>query len=83
MANRDWKIIFISACIITAVGVASSIIVFININKGEDFALGNARSEISSLDISQLHETASYYENKAVEFERIKNIKPSLIDPSI
>ena len=60
------------------------VLIFIKIDKGEIFVV--KRSEIEgekSLDVSLLHKTVSYYQNKALEFERIKNIKTQAVDPSL
>ncbi|MDO8569627.1 MAG: hypothetical protein Q7R89_02530 [bacterium] len=73
-AEADWKIIFISTTILTILVVALSVFMFIKIYKGEIFVIErSAEQEKKVLDTSLLKETILYYQNKALEFKRIKS----------
>ena len=73
--EADWKIIFISGVVLA---------VSIKIDKGEIFLVERTtEQEDKALDISALKETVSYYQGKALEFERVKNLKVSIVDPSL
>lgn len=82
--EADWKIIFISAVLLIILAIASSVFIFVKIDKGEVFALDKSlERKGETLNISLLRETVSYYQNKASEFEKIKNTKVSAVDPSL
>ncbi|MEK7177014.1 MAG: hypothetical protein AAB719_01850 [Patescibacteria group bacterium] len=79
----DWKIISLSTAVLAVLIIALSIFTFIKIDKGEIFSANESVSENGGLDLNLLKETASYYENKKLEFERIKSSNPTGIDPSL
>ena len=80
----DWKIIFISTVVLATAVIILSIFIFIKIDKGEIFVVKKQVEEVGeTLDITILRNTVSYYQNKALEFESIKNSKPVSSDPSL
>ncbi|MDO8728918.1 MAG: hypothetical protein Q7K26_03410 [bacterium] len=82
--DADWKIIFISTTILIAFVVVFSVFMFIKINKGGIFVVENpVEQEQQVLDTSLLKETVLYYQNKALEFERIKSSVIPATDPSL
>ncbi|MFZ2763798.1 MAG: hypothetical protein WAX80_02050 [Minisyncoccia bacterium] len=82
--EADWKIIFVSGLTFALLLIVLSIFMFIKIDKGEIFVVEKIEGENEkTLDIARLQETVSYYQNKAVEFERIKAAKVSAVDPSL
>ncbi len=83
MADRDWKIMFVSACALLVIAVAGSLIVFTKISNEGIPVTEEAGSDKENLNTNKLHDTVIYYQNKAIELEKIKNTKPSAIDPSI
>ena len=82
--EADWKIILISTIILTVLVIALNVLIFIKIDKGEIFVADKAGEEREkALDISLLRKTVLYYQNKAREFERIRNQKaPSAVSPA-
>ena len=83
-SEADWKIIFISTVVLAVLVIVLSVFIFIKINKGEIFVVKkSAEPEKKALNLSLLRETVSYYENKALEFERIKSVKIEAVDPSL
>jgi len=83
-AEGDWKIIFIVAAIFALCSIALSTFIFIKIDKGEIFLVEKTTEDSAeSLNVEKLKETNSYYKNKALEFERIKNSNPAHVDPSL
>ena len=83
-SKADWKNIFISTIILAILTIILSVFIFIKIDKGEIFVeKKTAEPEKQILDLSLLRETVSYYQNKALEFERIKNAKVDAVDPSL
>ena len=82
--EADWKIIFVSTMILAVLVIASNIFIFIKINKGEIFVVEKSAEEgDKTLDLSLIRKTVSYYQNKALEFERIKRAKTPATDPSL
>lgn len=82
--KTDWKIIFISTVILVVSVVVFSVYMFVKIDKGEIFLVEKTGVEQERvLDIDLLKETVNYYQNKAFEFERIKNAKTKAVDPSL
>jgi len=80
----DWKIIFISTIVLATLVILLSIFIFIKIEKGEIFVVKKSVGEVeTTLDVAILRNTVSYYQDKALEFERIKSTKPSAVDPSL
>ena len=81
--ETDWKIISLSTAVLATLIIVLSIFTFIKIDKGEIFSIKETAGEGGGLDLVSLKETVSYYENKALEFERIKSSKPTGVDPSL
>ena len=82
--EADWKIIFISTVVLVTMVIVLSIFVFIKIDKGEIFVIERLPDQGEKiLNLSLLKETASYYQDKAAEFERIKNSTSPSADPSL
>ena len=82
--EADWKIIFISTVALALLVIIISAFIFIKIDKGEIFVVEQSDEQgEKTLDISLLKETVSYYEGKAVEFERIKRASTPAVDPSL
>lgn len=80
--EADWKIIFIATSVLALLIIALSIFMFIKIDKREIF-VSDKSSEPSqrTLDTARLKETILYYQNKALEFERIKNSATLITTP--
>ena len=82
--EADWKIIFISTVVLAVLVIGFSAFIFIKTDKGEIFVVErSAEQGEKALDTSLLRETVSYYQSKALEFERIKRVKTSTVDPSL
>lgn len=82
--EADWKIIFISTVVLALSVIILSAFIFIKIDKGEIFVVEQSDEQgEKTLDISLLKETVSYYEGKAVEFERIRRGSTPAVDPSL
>ena len=80
----DWKIIFVSTAVLIILVIASSIFIYVKIDKGEIFVVEKPEENRErTLNISALKETISYYQNKALEFERIKSQVTPATDPSL
>lgn len=79
-----WKVILIFTASLTVLIIGFSVFMFIKIDKGEIFVMERPlEDEKETLDVNVLRETVSYYQGKALEFERIKNEKASTTDPSL
>jgi hypothetical protein len=80
----DWKIIFMSAVVLGVLLIALSAYIFIKIDKAELFAIEQSADQSEkTLDTKALKEVVSYYQNKAIEFEKIKNSVTASTDPSL
>lgn len=72
-AGTDWKIILTSTLILSVLVIVLSIYMFIKIDKREVFVVEKPEDlGDKNLNLNVLRETVSYYQNKALEFERIK-----------
>ncbi|MDO8589928.1 MAG: hypothetical protein Q7R69_01490 [bacterium] len=82
--EADWKIILISAMILAASVIALSVFIFIKVGKGEIFVadMPEVQKE-KALDTALLKETVLYYQNKALELEKIKSTRIPTADPSL
>ncbi len=81
--EADWKIIFISTTILAVFVIALSVFMFIKIDRGGIFVVERSAEEREmTLDASLLRETVLYYQNKALEFKRIKSAITPATDPS-
>lgn len=82
--EADWKIILILTMILAVLVIVLSAFMFIKINRGEIFVVKRSiEQEEKVLDTSLLRETVLYYQNKALEFEKIKNSVTPATDPSL
>lgn len=82
--ETDWKIIFNTTIVLSVLVIVLNIFIFIKIDKGEIFATEKTLNEQEqALNLVLLNETISYYKDKAIEFERIKNSKQLVADPSL
>ena len=83
--ESDWKIIFFSTSIIAFLIAILTAAIFLFLNKREILTTNQAiENGMKTLDVSALRDTVSYYQAKAVEFEKIKKGGGSLIvDPSL
>ena len=80
----DWKIIFSVTTALVLCSITLSVFIFIKIDKGEIFLAEKTNENTEErLDLDKLKQAVFHYENKALEFERIQNSKPSYIDPSL
>ena len=72
--DADWKIIFVSTIILAVLMIILNVFIFIKIDRQEVVVSDEANKEHQKvLDLSELRETVLYYQNKALEFEKIKN----------
>lgn len=79
----DWKIIFILAMILAVFVIALSVFMFIKIDRKGIFVVERPTGgRGTTLDASLLRETVLYYQNKALEFKRIKSVITPATDPS-
>ena len=84
--EADWRVLLVSAIILTIVTIIVNIFVFIKIDKGEIFVVKDFEDgEVRSLDVEKLKSTVSYYNNKALKFEGILNgiDRATVVDPSL
>ena len=83
--EADWKIILISTVVLTVLVVTLSVLIFIKVNARELFMVEQPEEEKGqTLDTLLLRKTVLYYQNKALEFERIKSPGTSTgADPSL
>ena len=83
--EADWKIILISTVVLTVLVVTLSVLIFIKVNERELFMVEQLEEEKGqTLDTLLLRKTVLYYQNKALEFDRIKNAGASTVaDPSL
>ncbi len=82
--EADWLIIFISSLTLSILVIALAIYMFIKVGNGEVFTVEKpVEEEAKMLDTKLLETTVLYYQNKAIEFERIKIEGVESVDPSI
>ena len=80
----DWKIIFVFSCILATMAIVASGLVFLRISKEEVSTTERTTEQGDKiLDTTALHNTVLYYQNKEVEFERIKAARTPAVDPSL
>ena len=71
--RADWKIILTSTLILSILIIILSMYMFIKIDKREVFVVEKpVEMGDKNLSLSVLRDTVFYYQNKALEFERIK-----------
>lgn len=82
--DADWKIIFVSTIMLAILVIGLSTFIFIKVGRGEIFVVEKPTEEGEhNLNLPLLRETVSYYQDKLVEFEKIKNTKTPAVDPSL
>lgn len=82
--EADWKIIFSFGTILVLVVIFLSVYLFLVSDNWKSPGAGNPYSQEGGvLNADLLRETVLYYENKALDFERIKLEKVEIPDPSI
>jgi hypothetical protein len=82
--EADWKFIFIYTVVIILLVTLFNIVIFIKIDKGEIFTTERPLEEEKGVfNLAGLKNTVSYYQNKGLEFERIKKEKVPTADPSL
>ena len=81
--DADWRIIFVSVVVFAVLVCALNVVVLMKVNRGEIFTVGGGADEVQlSLNVEELKATVKYYQNKALEFNRIKNSTSTIPDPS-
>lgn len=82
--EADWKIIIVSIVVLVILVIILSVFIFIKIDKGEIFAIEQPIEQgEKALDANLLRETVTYYQNKKLEFESIRDLTASSSDPSL
>lgn len=82
--ESDWKIIFISTIILAVLVVTLSVFMFIEIYQEGIFVTEEPPvQKEKAINVSVLKETVLYYQNKALEFEKIKSLVTPAVDPSL
>src|SRR3989344_8024737 len=72
--EADWKLIVISAITLVILVSALNVWMFVKINEGEAFEIEESAEETeATLDLKKLRATIEYYQNKEVEFEKIRS----------
>jgi hypothetical protein len=79
----DWKIILVTTIAFIILVVVSSIFLFVKVDKGSIFRVATVEQESATLNVTLLKHVVSYYQNKALEFERLKGSVVPSIDPSL
>lgn len=81
--EADWRVILVATIILAAIVSAFNVFLFMGVNDGEALTLDDEDSSASkSLNINELKTTASYYAEKAAQFEKIKAGADAGADPS-
>lgn len=82
--EADWKLILVSTIVLVVFVSICNLVIFLRINR-EVLVVENGVGETeATLDLNRLKSTLRYYQNKEVEFEKIKaGAVPSVIDPSL
>lgn len=82
--DADWKVIFVGTLLLISLVTIFNLVVFFRVDKGEFFAEEEVTAEIPTLDTEELKETLNYYQNKALEFERLTSGEATVVvDPSL
>jgi len=82
--EADWKIIFVSLLVLALLVVGLCAYVFLNVDKQDIFMVGETKVNSEQvLDLVRLKETILYYQEKALQLEKIKRLDSSSVDPSI
>lgn len=83
--EADWKLIVVSTITLAVLASALNVWMFVRINGGKAFEIEKGAEETeATLDLRKLRATLEYYQNKGVEFEKIRSgAVPAVVDPSI
>jgi hypothetical protein len=83
-AVSDWRKILIITPILLSAIVAFSLYFFYVIRSDDVFsATGEGSDVLKIVDREMLADTIVYFESKRTELDRLKNEKPSFVDPSL
>lgn len=81
-ARRDWRLVFISFLVVTALALAFSFFVYARIDKGELFLVDKeGPAPLRTLNRFELEKTVAHFEEKRGRFERLKRAPLSVSDP--
>ena len=81
--EADWKVIFITAAMLSLAATALNAYLFWQTEKGEIFAVEGQMMEEALPDVEKLKSALEYYGKKADEFERLQNSAAPHPDPSL
>lgn len=82
--KADWRAIFVSTAVLIVLVSLLNAYMFFKVDKSEIFVVEEPTGEENTLDLEKLKETTRYYQNKAMEFERIKKATNTpVVDPSL
>lgn len=82
--QRDWKIILVAFVAISFMVIVFSSYIYWRINSG-GFFMTSSREEspTETIDRSELKKVIRLYETKSQSFQKLKNEKLEIIDPSL
>lgn len=82
--ERDWKILLAVFATLICLVIIFSFYLFAQINKGELFTVKYGKSTTAeTIDKSLLNEIISFFEERQQNFDKLKNNRPKIIDPSL
>lgn len=81
--NRDWKVMFVTFCLLTLIILGYGIFNYWKIEQGTFFNTGSENTHVkTSLDTDTLKNIRDSFDQKAVRFQYLKSIRPDVSDPS-
>ncbi|TAL48783.1 hypothetical protein EPN83_03240 [Patescibacteria group bacterium] len=82
-AARDWRLVLLSALLMTILVVAFNLLLFVKVSKGEVFVIKQGSDAVQgAIDENLLRQTLSRFEERAAILESLKTRPVSLPDPS-
>lgn len=82
--ESDWKIIFISAVILSVLSISVSAFIFAKIGNGGIFGAEEVSNpEDTALSVDRLEAAVPYYQEKSAEFGRLRSGVVPSSDPSL
>lgn len=82
--DADWKVILIATLVLMILVSAWNTFSYLDISKGDTVVSEETNGEGQLLDVEALKDTVNYYQDKALNFEKIKNGEgEAIVDPSI
>lgn len=82
--ESDWKVILIFTLVLLVAVLVTDTFIFLEVNKDKSSVVKDSiSSKEKILDVLLLRKTVSYYQNKMLEFDLIKNSPTAPPDPSI